>query len=112
MGFRKIVCKPSLFFDFENEVEKRSIFKQEDKGSSVVFESESIEDLNFRQLDPRVITLESLIKKGTVINPGKISNILSGIDVADSDSWNEIQNQSVIDFLEKNREKLVNVESK
>lgn len=68
-------------------------------------------EINKRQLDPRKITLDSLLEQGITIDPGQIQNMLDLRDPAEIESFNNEYLQHAYKFLTEHKDEIFKSET-
>lgn len=76
------------------------------KVKKVVYQQETAKEISKRQLLPSEVTLKNLIDKGIVINPSSVGSMFNETDIANIERHNDLQNEKVLQYLEKNKDNL------
>lgn len=109
---RKKEYNLKLSFDFPDSLPIRTTKKVGKlRSDRVFFEEESLKERSRRQLDPRVIRLDYLLKNNEIIKPESVQSMFNISDIADLEKHNERQNLSVLKFIRENKEKLLSHEN-
>lgn len=99
------VCpKPPVF---EWTIKQRALDAPADQGSTrVTIVDKSCIDINRLQLDPAIVTLDSLIASGEKIEPGDVRNLLTISDKADIESYNSRYVQDAYLYLKEHKDEI------
>lgn len=98
---------PEDFVEVRTEV-------QPSNGSSqrvVKVEVRSSDELK-KQLDPKSVTLQSLVDNNMTIDPGKFFNVLNETDPASLEEMSNPQLEKIYNFLVENKDRLFHHEQK
>lgn len=102
--FEKDSSKCPLPVDWIHQVLKRIPLTNGNVGISYL--KESVRVAGDSCLDPRVVTVKSLIEQGIIIQPGDVRNLFTDTDVANMEVGSEENNLKILNYLEENRDKL------
>lgn len=107
MPWRKQPSKSMTFIapDFF-EVEERYVAPEESGTSRSTIIKVHSRDINKRQLDPRVVTLDSLLEQGITIDPGQVQSMLDITDPAEIESVNKDYCESAYKFLTEHKDEI------
>lgn len=108
MPFNKVPHRVYGLAQAQDWTEKvRSVDVDESSGSQrVTYIDKSTKDINREQLDPKIVTLQSLLESGVVISPASISNMLDITDKADIERYNSAYVSDAYKFLKENEDKI------
>lgn len=68
-------------------------------------------EVNKRQLDPRIVNLDSLLEQGITIEPGQVKDMLDLTDPAEIEQYNNQYVQQAYDFLVEHKDEIFKDES-
>lgn len=71
----------------------------------------SCREVNKRQLDPRIVTLDTLLEQGITIDPGQVKGLLDLTDPAQIEDYNNHYVQQAYDYLVEHKDEIFKNES-
>lgn len=93
------------------DVMERSVSPEENGSSRSVMVKVPCREINKRQLDPRIVTLEALLEQGITIEPGQAQQMLNLTDIADIEEYNSQYCESAYKFLQEHKVEIFKSES-
>lgn len=102
--------KPINPIQFQSPVEftevEKSVSPSEGGSSRVTLEKVTSKDINKRQLDPKVVNLQSLIENNMTIDPGTVSKLLNTSDPASIEEFNSMYTQEAYKYLQEHESEI------
>ena len=88
------------------EERERVVSPAENGSSRVVYGPVNSDEINKRQLDPRVVDLQNLIESGITIDPGSVSTMLNLSDPAEIEEYNSSYVKDAYKFLKEHKNEI------
>lgn len=86
--------------------EERCVSPSESGSSRVSYVFVSSDEVNKRQLDPRIVDLQNLIDQGITIDPGETLTMLNLTDPAEIEQYNNAYVSSAYQYLKAHKDEI------
>lgn len=106
--FNKIE-KPCLMFSMPDEIIEIVDVQQPDENGTVrlLRKPERLSDRSKIQMNPNIITLQSMIESGTLIEPKQIGSLLNITDFSDIECLNGQLSENMYQYLLDHKDELI-----
>lgn len=113
MPWKKSPNRPFIYLaDGDMSVRERCVDVEVNGSQRATIIDVPISELNKRQLDPRTVTLQTLIDNGITIEPGTVAHMLDLTDPADIEAFNNEYTREAFKFLQDHKDEIFKTDVK